>query len=150
MSERSNRRRRRQAAEPWVTNAANPAQTKAAGKVERRQRDLELGDLAMVLATPEGRRTLWRVLIQCRVHETVYPVNLLEGENPTLRLAYNSGRQDLGHFLEAEIVEADEEGLFRMMREAKARAQAEADELESERTTSADPAKAATETETET
>ena len=75
------------------------------------QRAEEIRDLRKVLDTTFGRKVLWRLLEECKTFSTV-----MTGNSWT---HYNAGKQDLGHFLMSEIVEADEEYLFKMMKENK-------------------------------
>lgn len=96
-----------------VKNAADQGQVRAAEKKEAYTRDHELNDLRRVLETPEGRRVLWRFMSKCNVFGSVW--------EPSARIHYNSGRQDFGHFVMAEIVDASEEYLFLMMKENKER-----------------------------
>jgi hypothetical protein len=92
-------------------NAADPAQVKAAEKKEMFRREDQLNDLRKILSMKEGRRVLWRLLEQCRVFASVW--------EPSAKIHYNSGRQDLGHFIVSEIVEANDEAYLQMMREQK-------------------------------
>ena len=94
-----------------VKNAANEKQVKKAEKKEISTRDLELKDLKEVLETPSGRRVMWRVLEKCKVFETIWEASA--------KIHYNSGQQDVGHFIMAEIVDADERYLLEMMKENK-------------------------------
>lgn len=97
-----------------VKNAADPKQVGIAKKREADDRELELADLRAVLMLPEGRRFLWRVLGKCQVFGSVFD------QVPTQQ-AFNSGRQDVGHFLMSEITEADDKQLLVMMQESQAR-----------------------------
>jgi len=127
-------RRARRSGGAWQTSASDPSQTAAAGKLERRRRDDELEELRQVVATPAGRRTLWRMLVFCGVHASVYPDLAVGQTDGALRIAYAAGRQDVGHWLEAELVAADDEVLLRMMREARDRDRESAEEAEAQRT----------------
>lgn len=79
---------------------------------KRVARDLELDDLRSVLKTDAGRRVIWRLLTKCRTFESVF--------EQSSKIYYNAGAQDLGHFIMSEIVEANEDFLLIMMKEAKA------------------------------
>ena len=94
-----------------VKNAASEKQVKKAEKKEYSVREKELNDLKKVLNTTEGRRVFWRLMDHCRVFETVW--------EPSAKIHYNSGKQDVGHFIMGEIVEADEKYLMEMMKENK-------------------------------
>ena len=80
-------------------------------KQQEFERNEELRDMKKVLSTVEGRRVLWRFLVQCRTFSSI-----MTGNSMTY---YNSGQQDLGHYLMAEIGESDEDALFLMMKEIK-------------------------------
>lgn len=109
-----------------VANAADAEQVKRAGRKTRDRRADELADLRAVLATPAGRRVLWRVLEHCRVFESVWS----EGA----QIHANAGRQDVGHFVMAEIEQADDEAIFRLMVEARQRRTRESVENEAAQT----------------
>ena len=95
----------------YVKNAANPQQVKAAAKKEETQRDRELNDLRHVLSSVQGRRFLWRMLGFCKVNGSVW--------ESSARIHYNSGQQDVGHHMLAEIIAADEDAYLNMMKESK-------------------------------
>lgn len=94
-----------------VGNAADKSQVKSAKKKEVSKREMELNDLRAVLNTPQGRRVMWRIMDECRVFGSVW--------ESSAKIHYNSGKQDLGHFIMAEIVSADEKFLLEMMKENK-------------------------------
>lgn len=90
-------------------NAADPAQVKRDTDKSKSLRDQELNDVAAILATPEGKRFMWRMLGHCRTFESIW--------TPNAQIHYNSGVQDVGHFLMREIVEAVPEALVEMMKQ---------------------------------
>lgn len=93
-----------------VKNAADKQQVKNAAENEKNVAERDLEDIRRVMSTPYGRRVIWRVLTECKVFGTVL--------HPSGSMTYyNSGRQDLGHWLMGEIVEAGEELLFNVMKE---------------------------------
>jgi hypothetical protein len=94
-----------------VKNAASEKQVKRAEEKQQTKREMELNDLHHVLGNPRGRRFVWRLLEKCRVFNTVW--------EPSAKIHYNSGQQDIGHFIMSEIVEADEKYLLDMMKENK-------------------------------
>lgn len=94
-----------------VTNAASKTGVKKAVAKEKRIRDRELNDLTIVLNTAEGRRVVWRIMEECKIFNSI-----MSGNSWT---HYNAGKQDLGHFIMSEIVDANEELLFLMMKENK-------------------------------
>ena len=95
--------------DPLVHNAADPKQVKNAKRKEKFDREGVLQDIRMVLSTPEGKRLIWRLLSHCRTFESIY--------EQSARIHYNAGQQDLGHFIMAEIISADEQLLFTMMKD---------------------------------
>lgn len=92
-----------------VANAADPKQVKEGDRKVRNKRHDELQDLRSVLSLDFGRRFVWRLLKEAKVFESIW--------HPSALIHYNSGRQDFGHFLMAEIVEADTNGLLKLMQE---------------------------------
>lgn len=94
-----------------VTNAASEKQIKKAEVKGKDKRRRELSDIRSVLSSAPGRRLLWRFMEKCGTFQSIW-----EG---SAKIHYNAGQQDLGHFIMAEIVEADENLLFKMMKEAK-------------------------------
>lgn len=95
-----------------VQNAGDRQQVEKAKLTERQRKDLQLKDIATLLAMPEGRRFLWRLLGHCKVNSSVFDPH-------GSRLAYNSGMQDVGHFVLGEIVSAQPEAYLQMMQEAQ-------------------------------
>lgn len=91
-------------------NAANEQQVAEQKTAEQKEREMELADLRFVLGTVQGRRVLWRFLKHCRVFSSVF-------NHSGSMTYYNSGMQDVGHFIQAEVLEAKKEAYFEMMRE---------------------------------
>lgn len=94
-----------------VRNAADPEQVKRAKDVVKYSRDDELNDWRAVLGTPEGRRVLWRVLEQCNTNKSIFAA-----DHGTI--SYRAGWQDAGHYLMAEINEAEPRAFLRMIQDA--------------------------------
>lgn len=94
-----------------VKNAADENQVERAGKSLENRRHQELSDIRTVLASASGRRLLWRLMEKCRTFSSVW--------DNSARIHYNAGQQDIGHYVMAEIVDADENLLFKMMKEQK-------------------------------
>lgn len=92
-----------------VGNAADSEQVNEAGKRLQITREDELNDIRSVLSTKQGRRFIWRLLDRCGVHRSIWSQSAL--------IHYNAGQQDIGHFIEAEIVNADENLLFLIISE---------------------------------
>jgi hypothetical protein len=94
---------------PLVTNASDEQQVSAASKKVKFTREQELLDIKAVMNTFEGQRFIWRILSKCKAFGSVWEASA--------KIHYNSGMQDIGHFLMAEIVEADEQALFKIMKQ---------------------------------
>ncbi len=94
-----------------MQNASDEGEAKSAGSKVKLNRDTELNDLRFILQSKEGRRFLWKLLSKCRVFSSIW--------EPSAKIHYNAGSQDLGHFIQAEIVTASQERYFEMMTEAK-------------------------------
>lgn len=99
---------------PHITNAASKPQQREAGRKIRDAAQGEDEDLLALLAMVQGRRFLWRMLKHCRVTESIW--------HPSALIHYNSGVQDVGHFILAEIVRVRPESYLQMMQEAQERA----------------------------
>lgn len=95
-----------------VGNAGDEQQVASAVGKERRIRTRELMDVRTVLATEEGRRFVWRVLEECKVFRTVKA-----SDDSTTN--YNAGKQDVGHFVMDEMLEARPNAFIEMMSEAQ-------------------------------
>ncbi len=94
-------------------NAADVEKINAQGRVVRERERLERNDLATAMSTKIGRRVLWRMLTKCRVFESIYETNA--------RIHFNAGQQDIGHWLMAEMMDADQQAWLAMQAEANAR-----------------------------
>ncbi len=108
-------------------NAANPRQTRGAERRARRRRRRFEDALRRLLDTPDGQLVFGErrigLLARCRTFATVY-------SDSSLRMAYNAGRQDVGHELMALLAEVSEEAYVRM--EAECRALERRDDQETE------------------
>lgn len=93
-----------------VKNAASQKQVKSAKKKEKSQRDRELMDLSAILSSPEGRRVMWRILSKCQTFGSVCSAS-------GSMTYYNAGRQDLGHWLMAELNQSSEGSFLELMKE---------------------------------
>jgi hypothetical protein len=96
-----------------MPNAADEQSLAESAKREKNQRSQELDDLQKILTMPEGRRVIWRFLEHTNAFASIW-------EN-SARIHYNAGRQDVGHFIIAEVEAAAQDALFVMMKEAKDR-----------------------------
>ncbi len=86
-------------------------QVVADSKKKELKRLRQLEDLRFVLKNVEGRRVFWRLMAHCRVLESIW--------DGSAKIHYNSGRQDVGHFVMSEVVEANEDAYLLMMKENK-------------------------------
>ena len=91
-------------------NIANEAEVKKADMKEKDLRRQELNDIRTVLSNASGRRLVWRLLERCQSFSSVF-------SKEAFTMAYLAGQQDLGHFIMAEIVEADENLLMKLMKD---------------------------------
>lgn len=89
-----------------VKNAGDPKQVKTGKQKEKLRRESEINDIKAVMETKFGRRFMWRILSHCKVFESIWHGSAL--------IHYQSGVQDVGHFVMAEIIAADKE-LFLLM-----------------------------------
>lgn len=86
-------------------------------RLDQRAKDIrkqELNDIKTVLSNASGRRLLWRLMSHCKTFSSIY------SEVPQ-RMSYQSGKQDVGHYIMSEIAEADENLLFKLMKDNKAK-----------------------------
>lgn len=95
-----------------MSNLADQHEVEKATLKEKDVRKRELNDIRTVLSNASGRRLVWRLLERCGAFESVF-------NEKSSTMAYLSGQQDLGHFIMAEIVEADENLLLKMMKDNK-------------------------------
>jgi hypothetical protein len=95
-----------------LANLANQAEVKKAQLKDKERRRQELNDIRTVLSNASGRRLIWRLMDKCKTFNSVYSA----ADN---MIFYNSGQQDLGHFIMSEIVQADENLLIKMMKDNK-------------------------------
>lgn len=89
-----------------IADKAEVAKTKRKVKDRRNQ---ELNDIRTVLSTVSGRRLLWRMMEHTKTFGSIW--------EPSAKIHYNSGKQDVGHFIMAEIMEADPNLFMKMMKE---------------------------------
>lgn len=95
----------------FVKNAADPEQVKAAKRKERFNREDELNDIRFLLTLPQFRKFIWRMITYCNVFASIW--------RPSAEIHHLSGKQDVGHFILAEVVEANEDAFLQMMKESK-------------------------------
>lgn len=96
---------------PLVANVSDPEQIKNAEKKIQIRREDELNDLRTIFNTPAGLRVLERLMKQCKTFESIWAQSAL--------IHYNSGQQDIGHWIMAEISDADPLILYKLMTNRK-------------------------------
>jgi hypothetical protein len=96
-------------AEPLVTNAASKKQVERAGKVEHFRHEKDRREFAELLEDPRFRRYIWRLMADCKIHESIFEQNS--------KIYYNAGVQDVGHRILAQLLEARPPALLQMMQE---------------------------------
>ena len=69
-------------------------------------------DIREACADVRVRRVLWKILGKCKMLQNV-------GEEKTMHTERNIGKQNIGHWLVAEILASDENIFFKMMTESK-------------------------------
>lgn len=95
-----------------VGNAADEEQLDKATQKLTNASEVERLDIRKLLALPEGRRELWRILSMCGVHRTSFA-----GEAP-ITMAFNEGQRNIGLMLEARALEHAPELYIQMRDEA--------------------------------
>ncbi len=95
-----------------VGNAGDEEQVAQAKGKERRVRQNQLNDVRTVLETEAGRRFVWRLLEECKAFASVKA-------NDDSTTNYNAGKQDIGHYVMTELLEARPNALIEMMTEAQ-------------------------------
>lgn len=94
-----------------VGNAEDPEQVRRGRRRKKVRDDQAQSDLRAVLATPEGRRVLWRLLGYCHAFASCY------SDSPSF-MAHLTGRQDVAHYLMHQIQKADPTAFLTMMQDA--------------------------------
>lgn len=78
--------------------------------VAREKRRRELEDLKWLMAHPQGRRLVSRLLEEAGVNRTTF-------NHSGSVMAFNEGKRHIGLFLTAEVLEASPEGYFKLLKE---------------------------------
>ena len=94
-----------------LNDAQKTSNPDAIKKRKTEQKVKEKNDLLAieyVMSNPLGRRFVWRILEQCKVFESIW--------SESNRLHYNSGKQDIGHWLMTELTN---DGFLNMIKESK-------------------------------
>jgi hypothetical protein len=104
--------------QPEVRNAADPQQVRRARSREKDRGAFERSCFLAVLQEEYGRAAMRLLLERFGVYRSVW-------DQSAQRVAYNAGRQDAGHELQAVLLEASEPLYQLMESEALARARRE-------------------------
>lgn len=102
----------------------DPEQVASEERLAALKAQRDLADLRAVLALPEGRRWLWRVLEQTAAFRASY-----DPDNP-IRMAFAEGRRSTGLWLLAELQHAAPEAFASLISETYAASQLPTDEDE--------------------
>jgi hypothetical protein len=97
---------------PELQRPPTPAEAYADRKARRQAREYQQA-VRQVLASEPGRRVFAHILHRAGVFHSIW--------TPSAEIHYRAGRQDFGHELMAEWLEADEELYDLMERENRAR-----------------------------
>lgn len=97
-----------------VDNAGDPEQVAAGERTLRVRQDRDEHAWRAVAATVEGRRVLSRIIDHCWTFESLAGAAKSHGD-----LAFFAGRQDVGHYVMAEINAAAPEALSLMAKESR-------------------------------
>lgn len=79
-------------------------------QVAREKRRRELDDLKWLMAHPQGRRIVGRLLEEAGVNRTTF-------NHSGSVMAFNEGKRHIGLFITAEVLEAAPEGYFKLLKE---------------------------------
>lgn len=94
-----------------VGNAADSEQVHEAAEKIKLSKLNDAECLKAILETKQGRTVIWKWLKHCKVFESIY--------DSSARIHYNAGKQDVGHFLLAEVLQANKNAYLQMMQEAE-------------------------------
>lgn len=91
-------------------NAANKSKLAEERKRDKQERDEHLEDMKTLMKTPVGRRILHKFLKECRTFQSVW--------QPSAAIHRDAGKQELGHKILTDMVEADRKLAAAMVAEA--------------------------------
>lgn len=87
---------------------------KAEEVTARELRRKEVEDIKWLMAHPQGRRIVCRLLEEAGVNRTSF-------NHSGSLMAFNEGKRHLGLFLTAEVLQAAPEGYFKLLKEYQAK-----------------------------
>lgn len=91
-------------------NDVNQDDKKRQEQKQKLKRENDLDDLKYLMQSHQGRRFFWRLLGHCSVYNSIFNTNALVQ-------SHNSGKQDVGHFVQGEIIQASPDGYLKMQSE---------------------------------
>lgn len=97
---------------PEPFNAGEQQDVRERESLARRERHRQLEDLRDVVATPAGRRVMWRLLDHCGVFRSTFTGH-------GARDAFNEGARNVGLFVMAELGDAAPDVFTTMLKESK-------------------------------
>lgn len=95
---------------PYIS-ADDEALKVKAKKDEVKRTKAEKEETKILLSTIEGRRFIWMLMGRCRVFSSV--------AHPIDKIQYNAGMQDIGHYLQARVIDSDPDLYLKMIHESK-------------------------------
>jgi hypothetical protein len=100
-----------------IYDPTDPEQVASAERLRARERQRDLADLRAVLALPEGRRWLWRVMAETQAFRSSFD------PDSAARMAFREGRRAVGLWLLDALAEAAPDAFPSLMAETWAAAQ---------------------------
>ena len=79
-------------------------------KESKRKRDRELSDIRKIVAMPEGRRFIWRVLTRAGIYTPSFAVE-------QSIMSFNEGKRNIGLFILEDLMRAKPEAFMQMSQE---------------------------------
>ena len=92
-----------------VKNAGDVKQIKRAAKKEDQIKREQENDVRYMLNDRRGRRFVWRMLTHAGVYNSIWV--------QSAEIHYKAGKQDFGHWLMAQVLEASEDAYTLMVKE---------------------------------
>lgn len=92
-----------------LEESSKEEESKKLKEYQKRLKDREVEDLKKILAHPEGRRFIWRLLSESGVFRTSFT-----GNSTTF---FNEGKRDIGLLILSEVMKADMSKFTQMQNE---------------------------------
>ena len=90
--------------------------------IKKRREERDRKDLKKILAMPEGRRFIWKVLSECGIYRGTF-------RSDSNLSAHLEGKRDIGLFILNEILKRNLDSFYTMQNEAASLKQSEDDEI---------------------